>query len=122
MLFDSHKDGVSRKNFDFWECFGFSGGKLGPKMDQSHHLWVRPVFAKTLNFESLFRDCLCVMKDAPLVEISANSSHICKRKALKIPQKGPFHRCCIATKTFENLELDNHKCYTNDTYHNYVPP
>ena len=43
------------------------------------------------------------MKDVPLVEISANSSHICMRKGPETPQKGPFHGCSIATKTFENL-------------------
>ena len=45
VLFDSHKDVVSGKNFGFWQYFGFSGGKLGPKMDQNHQLWVRPVSA-----------------------------------------------------------------------------
>ena len=39
----------------------------------------------------------------PLVEISANSSHICGRKGPETPPKRPFHGCCIATKTFENL-------------------
>ena len=31
MLFDSHEDAVSGKIFGFWQYFGFSGGKLGPK-------------------------------------------------------------------------------------------
>ena len=43
VLFDSHKDVVSGKNFGFWQYFGFSSGKLGPKMDQNHQLWVRLV-------------------------------------------------------------------------------
>ena len=38
MLFECHKDVVSQKKFDFWQYFGFSGGKLGPK------------WAKTVNF------------------------------------------------------------------------
>ena len=41
--FDSHKDVVSGKDFGFWQYFGFSGGKLGPNMDQNHQLWVRLV-------------------------------------------------------------------------------
>ena len=45
VLFDSQKDVVSGKNICFWLCFGFSGGKLGPKMDQNHQLWVRLVSA-----------------------------------------------------------------------------
>ena len=45
VLFDSHKDVVSGKNFDFWQYFGFSGDKLGPKMDQNHQPWVLPVSA-----------------------------------------------------------------------------
>ena len=49
----------------------------------------------------LFRDCLYLMKDVPLVEISGNLSHICRRKSQKSPEKWPFHECCIATKTFE---------------------
>ena len=44
-LFDSHKDLFSGNNFSFWQYFGFSGGKLGSKMDQNHQLWVRPVAA-----------------------------------------------------------------------------
>ena len=44
-LFDSLKDVVSGKNFGFWQYFGFSGGKLGPKMDQNHQLCIRPVSA-----------------------------------------------------------------------------
>ena len=103
MLFDSHKDVVSGKKFGFWPYFVFFGGKLDPKMDQNHQIWVRSVSTLTLNFERLFRDCLCLMKDVPLVEISANSSHICRRKGPETSQKGPFHGCCIATKTFENL-------------------
>ena len=27
-----------------------------------------------------------------------------------------------ATKTFEILKLGNHKCYTDESYHNYAPP
>ena len=42
VLFDSHKDVVW---FGFWQYFGFSGGKLGPKTDQNHQLWVCPVSA-----------------------------------------------------------------------------
>ena len=49
MLFDSHTEVVSGKNFGFWQYCGFSGGKLGPKMDQNHHLWVRLVSAQPLN-------------------------------------------------------------------------
>ena len=45
MLFDSQKDVVSGKNFGFWQCFGFSGGKLGPKMDQNDQLWLRLISA-----------------------------------------------------------------------------
>ena len=33
--FDSHKDAVSAKKCYFWQYLGFSGGKLGPKMDQT---------------------------------------------------------------------------------------
>ena len=34
VLFDSHKDVIFGKIFGFWQYFGFSRGKLGPKMDQ----------------------------------------------------------------------------------------
>ena len=38
-----------------------------------------------------------------------------------LPKKnGTFHRCCIATKAIEILQLGSHKCYTNETYHDYV--
>ena len=103
MLFDSHKDVVSGKKIDFLQYFGFFEGKLVPKMDQNHQFWVSPVSAETLNFERLFRDCFFLTKDVPLVEILRNLSHICRRKGPETPQKGPFHGCCIAMKTFENL-------------------
>ena len=103
MLFDNQKGVVSGKNFSFRQYFGFSGGKLGPKMYQNHQLCVRPVSTYKLNFERLFRGCLCLVKDVPLVEISANSSHISRRKGPETTQKWPFHGCCITTKTFENL-------------------
>ena len=45
LLFDSHKDVVSGKKIGFWKYFRFSGGRLGPKMDQNHQFWVRPVSA-----------------------------------------------------------------------------
>ena len=32
-------------------------------MDQNRQLWVRPVSAEALNFERLFIDCLCLMRD-----------------------------------------------------------
>ena len=35
MFFDSPKDVVSGKILLFWQNFEFSGGKLGPKMDQN---------------------------------------------------------------------------------------
>ena len=40
VLFDSHKDLVSGKKFGFWQYFEFSGGMLGPKMDQNYQLCV----------------------------------------------------------------------------------
>ena len=36
VLFDSHKNVVSGKKFGFWQYFGFSGGKLSPKIDQNY--------------------------------------------------------------------------------------
>ena len=102
VLFDSQKDVVSGKNLGFCLYFRFSRGKLGPNMDQNHHLWVRLISAKTLIFERMFRDCLYLIKDVPLVEVSANSSHIWIRKGPETHQKGPIHRCCITMKTFEN--------------------
>ena len=53
MLFDSHEDVVSGKNFGFWPYFGFSGGKSGTKIDQNHQLWVLPFPLKQL----ILNDC-----------------------------------------------------------------
>ena len=97
VLFDSHKDVVSGKKISFWQYFDFSRGKLGPKMDQNHQIWVRLVSAYLLNFERFFKKCLCLMKDVTLVKISANSSYIWWRKGPETPRKGPFHGCCIPT-------------------------
>ena len=57
-------------------------------MDQNRQLLVCPVFAQTFNFERLFRDCLYLMGDLPLVKMSANSSHIWGRKGPETPLKG----------------------------------
>ena len=53
MLFDIHKDVASGKIFGFWQYFGFSGGKLGPKMGENHQLWLRLVSLKHL----ILKDC-----------------------------------------------------------------
>ena len=57
-------------------------------------LWKTLVFGNVLSFS---------YERLPLVEISANSSHIWGRKGTEIPQMQRFHGCCIATKTFETL-------------------
>ena len=61
MFFDSPKDVVSGKILLFWQNFEFSGGKLGPKMDQNCKLWVHSLCALTHNFERLFKGCLFLM-------------------------------------------------------------
>ena len=61
VLFDSCNDVASGKILAF--AFGFPGGKLGKKTNQNHHFWICLVSAKTLNFETLFGDCLCLIKD-----------------------------------------------------------
>ena len=38
----------------------------------------------------------------------------------KKTQNGSFHGCCIATKIFEILLLDNHKWYKDETYHDFT--
>ena len=62
-------------------------------------------------------------KRLTLVKISAKSTHIWGRKGPETPEKGQMapDGCCIATKTFENLKIDNQKCFTNKTFHDYVP-
>ena len=45
----------------------------------------------------------------PLVKTSAKLSHVWGREGAETPQKGPFHGCCIATKTLKicNLTTSN---------------
>ena len=38
----------------------------------------------------------------------------------KNPQNSPIHGCSVALKTFENLELENYKCYEDETWHGCV--
>ena len=120
MLFDSQKDSVSEKKFDFWQYFGFSGVN-----------WVQK-WTKIINFgyvlfllkHLILRDCsesVCLMKDVALVKISANLSHVCRRKGPQTLQKGPFHGCCIATKIFENYNLTTANAALMKLT-NYVPP
>ena len=102
MLFDSHKNVVSGKNFAFWKYFRFSGGKLG---DQNHQLWVRPISAQTLNFERLLRDYLFLMKYVPQVEISTNLSHISAERAQKPPKRGHFMDAALPRKHLKIYNL-----------------
>ena len=73
-------------------------------MDQNHQLWVHPVSALALNFERLFKECLCLTKDVPLVEILTNFSHICRRKGPEPPQRGHFMDAALPRK---HLEIHN---------------
>ena len=90
VLFYSHKDVVSGKTLFFWQYFGFSRGKLGPKMDQIHQLWVRPVSVKTLNFERLFRDCLCLMRDYLWSKFQQTGAIFVGERAQKPTKRGHF--------------------------------
>ena len=38
----------------------------------------------------------------------------------KKTQKGHFMEAEWVPKTWKNFELDNHKCYTHETYHDFV--
>ena len=58
---------------------------------------------------------------ALLVQISKESDHISGSYGQKTTQKQPAVVVFAATKTFENSQLGNHKCFTNETYHDYVP-
>ena len=55
-----------------------------------------------------------------LVQISKESDRIWGSYGQKTTQKQPKIQLSAATKTFESLQLGSHKCYTNETYHNYV--
>ena len=109
-----------KKNLIFGNILGFLGVN-----------WVQK-WTKIINFGDvlfllkhlILRGCsesVCLMKDVALVEISANLSHICRRKGLETLQKGQFHGCCIATKTFENYNLTTTNAALMKIT-NYVPP
>ena len=101
VLFDSQKDVVSANNFGFWQDFGFSGEGGGGRGSCRTEIinFGYALFLPIINFGRLLRGCVCLKKDVPLVEILANLSQIL--------QNGPFHGCCIATKTFQNLTTTN---------------
>ena len=90
MLFDSHNEAVSGKNFGFSQYFEFSGRKLGPKIDQNYQFWVHLVSALIFDFERLFGNCLFLMIKVLLVEILAKLNHICRTKGPKPPKSGYF--------------------------------
>ena len=57
---------------------------------------------------------------ALLAQISKESDRIWGSYGQKTTQKQPKIQLYAATKTFESLQLGNHKCFANETYHDYV--
>ena len=119
VFFDSPKDVVSGKILVFWQNFEFSGGKLGPKMDQNCKLWVCSLCALT-QFWKIVQGLSFSYDRLPLVKILTTLSRIWGRKGPETLKKGPSHWCCITMKTFENLQLGNHKRYKDKTYQDYI--
>ena len=103
MLFDSHKDVVSGKILVFGNILGFPGVNWAQKWTKTVNFGYVPFPLKHLFLKDCSATIFCSYERLPLVETLANSSHIWGRKGPEAPQKGPFHKCCIATKTFENL-------------------
>ena len=85
------------------------GGQSGPKVETS-----------ILNPSNCFHIMLLFARVLPLVGILAILDYIWRHNGPKTSQKGPFHACCIDTQNFENFYLNNHKCSSDETYHDYV--
>ena len=60
------------------------------------------------------------MMDYPWSKFQEIRAMFWGERAKKPPKKGPFHGCCIAMKTFENLQFNNDKWCKDETYHDYV--
>ena len=97
VVFDNHKHVVSGTNFGFW------GGNWAQKWTKAINFGYASFPIKLLILKDCSETFLSLMKDVPMVEISANSSHFCRRKGLETSEKGLFHGCCITTKTFKNF-------------------
>ena len=100
MLFDSHKDVVSGKNFGFWQYFCFLVEKLDPKWTKTINFGyvlfpLKHLILKDLHFNQHFLTYLWSKFQETRV--------IFTEEGPETPQKGPFHGYCIAMKTFENL-------------------
>ena len=92
------------------------GVKVGPKV-----LTVGlPLFHKYSNPSKNFQTVFLFARALPVVRISAMLDHIWESKGPKASQKEPFRGCLIGTQNFENLSLNNHNYYTDETYHNYL--
>ena len=109
MLFDSHNEAVSGKNFGFSQYFEFSGRKLGPKIDQNYQFWVHLVSALIFDFERLFGNCLFSYDKGTSGRNFSKVESYLQDKGSKTPQKWLFYGCCIATKHLKiyNLTTQN---------------
>ena len=99
MLFHIHKDAVSGKILFLGNILGFLGVNRAQK-------WTKNVKFGYVLFplkHLILKDCSDTAFALSLVEISANSNHIWRRKGPETPQKRLFYGCCIGTKTFEIL-------------------
>ena len=106
MLSDSPENVAFWKNLVFGHFVIFSGGKLGPKMDQNCKGWVRSVAVKMHIFERLFR-CFFVLEKCLWWKFQLNATTFGEENAKKKTLKKSH--CWIDTKNFQNFKLDNHK-------------
>ena len=74
------------ENFGFLEYFSFSGGKLGPNMDQNSKFWVRLVSPSRHNFKRLFIHCLCLIMFYPWSKFQKNWAWSGGKRAQKLPK------------------------------------
>ena len=120
-LFDKNKDAVSGKILFFGNILGFLGINWSQK-------WTKIVNFRCVLFplkHLISKDCsdlsLSYKRSSSGQNFSKRESNL-GEKGTETSQKRSYNGRCIATKTFGNLYLDNHKCYTNETYQDYVPP
>ena len=93
-----------------------TGVKVGPKM-----LTLGPsLFHKYLNLSKKISNTVFVCWSTTSGENFSSIRPYWGSKGPKTSKKRLFQGCWIGTQNLQNFQLNNPKCYTDETYHDYV--
>ena len=118
---DSPMANIFLRNIYFFQFWPSSEGNRGSISDQSANLSV-----KIRIFQRFFKHAFCLFVYYFWWKFQQNRTIFGGVRSPDTPspplppKKEPFHECWISAKNFsKNFQLNNHKCYTDEAYHDY---